>query len=79
MPIIPCVIIGSHKLHGIIPWLPVRRAYIWIAIGTPLYPPDHIQNRQLARQTMAIELQNRFVELYEQLAARFSLDKKHAS
>jgi 1-acyl-sn-glycerol-3-phosphate acyltransferase len=74
VPIIPCVIIGSHKLSRIGPWLPFRRARIWMAIGEPIWPPTDITNRKAARTAMGHELQKRFVRLYEQTVREFGIE-----
>jgi 1-acyl-sn-glycerol-3-phosphate acyltransferase len=74
VPIIPCVILGSHKLAGVGPWLPFRRARVWIAFGPPLLPPAHISNRKTARREMTMQLQQRLMQLSEQLTDTFHLD-----
>ena len=38
-PIVPCVIRGSAKLASIRPWLPIRRGWIEIAFGPPMFAP----------------------------------------
>ena len=72
-PIIPCVILGSHVLQSVKPWLPFRRAKLWIAFGEPLMPPANIENVKEARRAMGEELQRRYVDLYQQLLSKYQL------
>jgi 1-acyl-sn-glycerol-3-phosphate acyltransferase len=62
VPIIPCVILGTHRLNHPLPWIPYRRAHLWVAFGEPVEPrtgPD----RRRARHEMAEELRSRFAGL----------------
>ncbi len=73
-PIVPCVILGSHVLQAIGPWLPFRRARLWIAFGDPLFPPAEVENKKLARQILGRQLQESYGALYRQLLAQFQLE-----
>jgi 1-acyl-sn-glycerol-3-phosphate acyltransferase len=73
-PIIPCVMIGTHTLNRVEPWLPFRRARLWIAFGNPVMPDATAPTRQAARAAMATELQQQFVALYEELRQRYGID-----
>jgi 1-acyl-sn-glycerol-3-phosphate acyltransferase len=72
-PIIPCVILGSHELNRVGPWLPFRRAKLYLAFGEPLHPPQNTDSEKAARQAMAYQLQQQFVGLYQQLLNRFDI------
>ncbi len=37
VPIIPCVALGTGCLNTVGPWLPFRRARVWIAFGEPIW------------------------------------------
>jgi len=52
VPIIPCVTLGTDKLNAVGPWLPFRRARVWIAFGEPIWPDQTLSPRP-ARQQMA--------------------------
>ena len=72
-PIIPCVILGSHTLNAIGPWLPFRRGRLYLAFGEPLYPPAAFACRRKARNEMAGRLQEAFAALYQQSLSTFGL------
>jgi 1-acyl-sn-glycerol-3-phosphate acyltransferase len=73
-PIIPCIILGSHVLQAIKPWLPFRRAKLWIAFGEPLMPPMNIVNQKTARREMGQQLRQRYVNLYRQMLTEFQIE-----
>lgn len=74
VPIIPCVMIGTHTLNRVGPWLPFRRARLWIAFGHPVMPDPSTAPRKATRAAMALELQQRFAALYEELLQRYGID-----
>jgi len=73
-PVIPCVILGSHALMKVGPWLPFRRGRLWVAFGEPIYPPAHADSRRSARESVAVELEAAFQRLFHQLIDRYGLD-----
>ena len=73
VPIVPCVIVGSHALNRVGPWLPFRRARLWIAFGEPLYPPRGGTSNRASRAALAAELQQRFERLYQRLLREHGL------
>jgi 1-acyl-sn-glycerol-3-phosphate acyltransferase len=75
-PVIPCVILGSHKLQSVKPYLPFRWGRLYLAFGEPLYPPTNIESPKRAREIMATQLQQQFVNLYQQLLEKFSIDDR---
>jgi 1-acyl-sn-glycerol-3-phosphate acyltransferase len=72
-PIIPCVILGSHKLNAVGPYLPFRRGRVYLAFGKPLYPPSEISSPKQAREQMGAQLLAEFVKLYQQLLEDFQI------
>jgi 1-acyl-sn-glycerol-3-phosphate acyltransferase len=75
-PVIPCVILGSHKLQSVKPFLPFRRGRLYLAFGKPLYPPTDADSPKAARAIMATQLQQQFMDLYQQLLQKFQIDDR---
>lgn len=73
-PVIPCVILGTHELNRVGPWLPFRRGRLWIAFGQPIHPPRHAESRRAARECLTVELERALQQLFRQLVARYDLD-----
>ena len=72
VPIIPCVILGTHRLNEPLPWIPYRRARLWVAFGSPVEPRPDL-HRRYARHEMAERLGREFSSLYEELRARYGI------
>lgn len=75
VPIVPCVTLGTHKLNTVGPWLPFRRAHIWMIFGRPIQPPQGLA-RRAARDALARELQREFVSLYKELRDTHGIDDR---
>jgi 1-acyl-sn-glycerol-3-phosphate acyltransferase len=60
IPIIPVVVLGTHELNRVAPWLPFRRARVWTQFGLPVAPAPRGTNRRVARQTQAARLEAAF-------------------
>jgi 1-acyl-sn-glycerol-3-phosphate acyltransferase len=75
VPAVPCVVIGTDKLNAIGPWLPFRRARVWLAFGEPVWA-DRTLRPKVARQKMAEELERIYVALYRELLSTFGLDER---
>jgi 1-acyl-sn-glycerol-3-phosphate acyltransferase len=73
-PVVPCVILGSHKLNAVKPYLPFRRGRIYLAFGSPVQPPSDLSNVKQAREKMGAQLQAEFENLFQQLLQRFQID-----
>lgn len=73
VPIIPCVILGTHELNRPLPWIPFRRGNLAVAFGPPIEPKAGMPRRQ-ARVEMAEELRTRFAELYDELREACGID-----
>jgi 1-acyl-sn-glycerol-3-phosphate acyltransferase len=74
VPVVPCVMLGTHDLNRIGPWLPFRRARIWVAFGTPIHPVTDFTDRKAARKAMAEQIERQYVSLYQELLAKYGID-----
>jgi 1-acyl-sn-glycerol-3-phosphate acyltransferase len=72
VPIVPCVVLGTNKLNCVGPWLPFRRARVWIAFGEPIWPDKTLSPRP-ARQRMAERLEHACVNLCRELTEEHGL------
>ena len=75
-PIVPVVMVGTDQLNRVSPWLPFKRAKIWMIIGEPIFPRLDESNRRLARHLMARDLQVRYRALYTELCTTCGLDEQ---
>jgi 1-acyl-sn-glycerol-3-phosphate acyltransferase len=73
VPIVPCVMLGTDKLNCIRPWLPFKRAQIWVAYGEPIYPPAGVKSTRASREALSRTLVAAFGGLYAQLRERFEI------
>jgi len=76
VPIIPCVLVGTPQLSRVQPWLPYKRAYVWIAFGEPIPPQDlgsTRQSRKAACAAMGQALQSSMMSLYQELCDTYGL------
>jgi 1-acyl-sn-glycerol-3-phosphate acyltransferase len=73
VPILPCAIIGADQLNRVSPWLPFRRARLWIAFTDRLIQPRTDLDRKSARELMTCELQQAYVELFAELSQAYEL------
>lgn len=67
MPVVPVVVLGTDRLNQIEPWLPFRRARLWIAFGNDVLPPPRSSSRRADRGEMALRLRDEFVRTYQHL------------
>ncbi len=74
-PVIPVVMLGTHVLQQVGPWLPFRRAKLWIAVGEPVYPPMGITPHKAVYAVMTDELSASFRKAYRELIDTFELDE----
>jgi 1-acyl-sn-glycerol-3-phosphate acyltransferase len=72
-PVLPCAIIGANRLSRIPPWLPFKRARLWVAFGDRLIEPRTDLGRKAARETMARELEGEYVRLFAELSRTYGL------
>ena len=73
VPVLPCVILGSDKLNCVGPWLPFRRARLWVAFGERAIEPRRDLPRRAAREAMARELEQEYVKLFGELVGTFGM------
>jgi 1-acyl-sn-glycerol-3-phosphate acyltransferase len=71
--------LGTDKLNRVGPWLPARRATIWVAYGRPIHPPAGARSTRAARDALAAQLSAAYVELYATLRARYGIDDRDVS
>jgi 1-acyl-sn-glycerol-3-phosphate acyltransferase len=82
VPIIPCVLLGTHELNRVWPWLPIKQGRLWVIFGSPIAPrpspsgPGAAKQRRQYRAEMAIQMQQQFKALYEELRMKFGIDDK---
>lgn len=73
VPIVPCVVLGTEHLNRVPPWLPFKRARVWVAYGEPIQPPAASLHRRTARFEMAEKLQAEVIRTYGELLAKSGL------
>ena len=81
VPIIPCVVLGTHELNAVGPWIPFktipfRRTPLWMAFGEPIEPPRGEMKSRDARTQQAAALQQAFAGLYAELRERFEIPEE---
>jgi 1-acyl-sn-glycerol-3-phosphate acyltransferase len=68
VPVLPCIMLGTDKLNRVAPWIPFRRANLWVAFGSRLvYPRTDEPDRRKARELMAQDLSREYQALYREL------------
>lgn len=70
LPIVPVVVLGTDRLNRIGPWLPFRRAQVWIAFGNDVLPPPRSPSRRADRAEAAFRLREEFVRTYQSLLSQ---------
>jgi 1-acyl-sn-glycerol-3-phosphate acyltransferase len=73
VPIIPCVMLGTDKLNTVGPWLPFRRARLWVAYGEPIHPPAGVKSTRAARSQLAEKIHAAYQQLYAQLQQQYGI------
>jgi 1-acyl-sn-glycerol-3-phosphate acyltransferase len=76
MPVLPCAIVGANRLNRVSPWLPFKRARLWVAFGDRLIEPRMDLDRKAAREAMAKELEAEYVKLFEELGRTYGITKE---
>jgi len=75
-PVLPVVVVGTHKLNCVAPWLPFRRAQLWVNFGRLVRPRLDEPRRRVARNLMADDLRAEFQATYEELRVACGLDDR---
>jgi 1-acyl-sn-glycerol-3-phosphate acyltransferase len=76
VPIIPVVVVGVHELMRVEPWLPFKRAHVWLAFGepiAPLEPGGTSAQRRAARRELGDRVRAAMQALHTQLCEQFKL------
>src|SRR5262249_10648684 len=73
VPVVPCVMLGTSDLNQIGPWLPAKRARLWVAYGQPLEPPPGKSTRA-KREALRTQLSDAYVRLYQELRSHYCVD-----
>jgi 1-acyl-sn-glycerol-3-phosphate acyltransferase len=73
VPVVPCVVLGTHKLNEPGPWIPFRRARIWVAYGKPIYPPPGGKSNRALRQELADRIVCSYRRLYAELCQTYCI------
>lgn len=76
VPIVPVVLVNTHSLVNIAPWLPFGRAKVWVSFGQPIYPPAGLKRRE-ARRVMGEQLRQAYCDLYREMTQTFDLPRVH--
>jgi 1-acyl-sn-glycerol-3-phosphate acyltransferase len=76
VPIVPCVLLGTHELNFVEPWLPFRRATLWVAFGDPIEPVRDAASHKAGRAVMAERLTDAFRSLYRELCERYNIPEE---
>lgn len=74
LPILPVVMLGTDRLNRVAPWLPAKRARLWVAFGDRVIEPQRDMDRRAARQVMAEQLKAEFARLFQELLETYRLD-----
>lgn len=78
VPIVPVVVLGTEKLNRVGPWLPVRRARLYMAFGRDVAPPANPlrgaavnrSNRRHLADRLRAEVEATYRELLEHTGLR---------
>ena len=73
-PLVPVVILGSERLYNAKNWIPWRRANVYIAVGSPILPPEN-KSRSAAREQMRDDLAAAMVRLKDDLVKKCGLSE----
>lgn len=75
-PIVPVVVLGTEKLNRVGPWIPPRRARLYIAFGREVAPPVRVpgaSNNREARTRLAARLRAEYEHTYHELLSHAGL------
>lgn len=71
-PIVPCVMLGTHQLTRVVPWLPLKRTRLYVAYGKAIEPPA--RSTRATRLELAEQLRASFQSLYEEMLRKYQLN-----
>jgi 1-acyl-sn-glycerol-3-phosphate acyltransferase len=78
-PVLPVVVVGTDRLNHVRPWLPFRRARVWVIFGQPVYPRYDLGGRRSVRDWMAAQLQREFESMYQELCRQWGVDDREVA
>ena len=67
VPVLPVVVLGTEAMTRVGPWLPFKRARVWVIVGNLVHPRLDEPRRKIARELMAGDLQAEFQAMYEEI------------
>jgi 1-acyl-sn-glycerol-3-phosphate acyltransferase len=70
-PIVPCLMLG--------PWLPYKRATIWVAYGEPIHVPPDTRSTRATRRELSARLTAAYQQLYAQLREKHGISDASVS
>jgi 1-acyl-sn-glycerol-3-phosphate acyltransferase len=65
--------LGTDKLNRVGPWLPFKRAQIWLAYGEPIHPPAGMKSTRASREALAARLVSSYGQLYAELRTQYGI------
>ncbi|MCX5689750.1 MAG: lysophospholipid acyltransferase family protein [Planctomycetota bacterium] len=77
VPIVPVVVLGTHELNRVGPWIPPRRGKLFVAFGRDVVPPPYRlgspATNRAARHSLAMALRSEVERTYGELLAHAGL------
>lgn len=73
--VLPVAVLGADQLNRVGPWLPFKRARLWIAFGERRIEPRVDLDRKTAREALARELEREYVKLFEEMSRKWGLSR----
>ena len=69
VPIVPAIVLGTHALNEIDPWLPGLTGQVWLAFGNAIHPPPipAMRDRKRSREQLTLKVEAEYVRLYQEL------------
>ncbi len=75
VPVVPAVVLGSHHMTRVLPWLPWRRIKLRVAFGEPIYPLQSTSRRK-ARMEIGERLAQAYRALHAELCQEFEIPRE---
>jgi 1-acyl-sn-glycerol-3-phosphate acyltransferase len=78
-PVLPVVVVGTDRLNRVPPWLPFRRARVWVGFGRPVYPRYDLAGRRAGREWMAEQIRREFQSVYQELCRDWGVNDREVA